>query len=71
MFLVVVLLLGHLVAKGQSQKEVLVSSILPKNELEKVNFALAYCTGGEIFRSFFGTIEKTNSPSKINRPLDT
>jgi hypothetical protein len=35
----------------------LVSSILPKDELEKIDFALAYW--GRNFSSFFGRIENT------------
>jgi hypothetical protein len=43
------------------------SSILSKNELiEYFNFCPSLLTGAEIFRSFFGRIEKTKSHFEFN-----
>jgi hypothetical protein len=39
-----------------------VSSILPKNELENVNFCPKYPTGAEMFRGFLGRIEINKKP---------
>ena len=58
-----------------SRKVILVSSILPKNELKNFNFCPILLivtnnvynpTGAEMFHSFFGRIEKTNRHFEIN-----
>ena len=65
-----------------SRKVILVSSILPKNELKNFNFCPILLivtnnvynpTGAEMFHSFFGRIENTTlkCPFEINRPLVT
>ena len=51
-----------------SRQEILVSSILPKNELENVNFCPSLL-GQTFFVRFFGELKKTKSPFEINCPL--
>ena len=49
-----------------SRKEILVSSILPKNELENVNFCPSLLRQ-KFFVHFLGELKKTKNPLEINR----
>ena len=51
--------LSKTIKVSSSQKEILASSILPKNKIENSNFCPSLRTRAEIFCLFFGRIENT------------
>ena len=52
-----------------SQKEILVSSILPKNKFENFN-SCPSLLGQKIFFQFLEELKRTKSPFEINWPLE-
>ena len=52
-----------------SRKEILVSSIIPKNELENVDFCPSLL-GQKLFVRFLEELKKSKSSFEINWPLD-
>ena len=55
----------NVIKVSSSQKQILVSSILPKNKLENVNFGPSL-PGQKFFVRFLGELKNPKSPFEIN-----